>query len=448
MSYKSSSDFNGIVYSGDIKRASCLLDYINGKAQFYVENQYYTPFEQRAPKSGVLKKPFFDIDYKDSKTGGEQLHAPYIFYHQKADKYFRSFEICCAENKLTSVKRFFMLNPFGLVNDAGVPQKAPDNGKSLQSFKIPFTSISPYAESPDDQALAKWAFDMTEVLSILTHAYIFQVDLANEKYKSIIDNISFYKAFAEDINAYLSKKKIEQKVEIDEDMVAHYSEDISYIPDPDATSKLFPPVPAYFDEDTNDYEVLSTIQTFIKNFVDEAKKRKVQPRNYLEGARLSLFTNIIGKTNPTNKINLKQSRADDGTYTGRFTINSIINIVGEKATEEEIKKRSFAYTCIFTDDDTWTPIAKQEDLMAYYRQSISGDVYIKPSFKIGLFAQVSYGLFVDVSKLDVRIIPKKTYDNSGATAIAKARREARGKVDAIAAPINVSDFDNISIDED
>ena len=137
MSYKSSSrQFDGVVYASDIKPCDYLLDYINGKGQFYVENSYYPVVKYVYDEKN--KRPFVEDDFKTD--GGINVKTPRICF-KYGGNFQRYFSIVWNTNTASNNKQFFCLNAYmGWDEKNKKPLKLKPTDGKVRPFEIQISS--------------------------------------------------------------------------------------------------------------------------------------------------------------------------------------------------------------------------------------------------------------------------------------------------------------------
>jgi len=432
------TDFDGVVCAGNIEPSKCLIDYITGAGQFYVENPYYVQTSIRAGK----KTPFVDVEYSGKQGSGQAIHAPTIFYHHSNGQYYSPsrYNILWRTNELGASKVIRFKAPYGGVDEHGKPTKLQESKSKIRTVSIGVVSRSKFDVAVDDQSMAVITFHLTEVLSILSYAYSFYIDLADAKYKSCKDNISFYNLFIDDINSKLTSANITKaKVEIDEDAIRHFNEPIAYIQDPDCFEDIKPTIPAIKDDDS--YIPLWTLQRAINQFYVEARKNRIDASKYVAANRVNFMNKIALVNYAGNKAQLKTFKKDEDVDWKQFFIIKSDFTFLNTSNEEDREKCKGLCTSVF-GDDAFVPIGSEEEMMTYYNALLRGEIYLSFEYKISLFAKSAYGLHVKTAMFDCVKEQASVGTMSAATRLAKERREREKRTAAMSTVIAADNDDD------
>lgn len=461
MSYQTSSQkFGGIVFASDIEPAECMLDYINGKAQFYAENQHYVVMKSKS--AGQLKSAFSMNDYQPNQTS-KQVHSPQIYYKHTNGMYFRNFSIVWRQNTATDVKDFYVMSPFGGWSvEKKCAIKTDAKPGTTKKFNIPVFSSTLFEESIDDQKLAILGFHLNEVLVILMLAYIFNINLAADAYTKIHDNKTFYDTFINDINKALKEMKCPTTVEpIDEEFIEKYNMPVVNTPDPEAFGMdVKPNILAYKTGDEDEpYDVLPTLMYNVeKMYVSALRSKFAFAKHLTKTNAFDMLSKIIPLKIPQEKImyrayEAKAADSEETYWKHQFQVKGSFRIMNSDD-PEDIEKCKNLCTNYFNDETGWTPIDNEEYLMNYYRSTCTGDLYIGLEYVIGLFMKPSFGLIPRITKIDLtKSVKGEDYEDES-TKLALQRRQAQksgiaqsGRNNVIVSDDDLEQYDQISEDE-
>lgn len=426
-----STEFLGFICAGDIEPSKCLMDYITGHGQFYIENSYYV---QPSIRAGA-KRPFVDNDYLAKQGAGGQVHAPTIYYHHADGQYYSPsrYSILWKMNALSDGKTFKLQAPYGGIDEkTKKPIKLSTTESKIKTYSIGVFSRSPFSKSPEDAALSIITFHFNEVLSILAYAYIFEINLADAKYSACKDNVTFYKLYAADINAKLEAAGVKQRVKIDEESIKAFNNPVAYIQDPDCFEDIKPSVPAMLMDDT--YVPMMTLQRSINEFYMEARKSRVDASKYLSANKVNFMNKLALIKYESNKCMLKTyQKDDDPEWKQLFAVKSDFTFIN---TSDEAAAETCKGLCthVYGDKDEFEPLKNEEELMTYYNTTLRGEMYIVPEFKISLFAKSAYGLHIKTARFDCVRVQNTDSSLAAATRLAREKRERERIASTITMP--------------
>lgn len=438
------TEFLGFICAGDIEPSKCLMDYITGRGQFYIENSYYV---QPSIRAGA-KRPFIDNDYLAKQGAGMQVHSPTIYYHHSNGQYYSPSRYCILwkMNALADNKTFKMQAPYGGVDEkTKKPIKMSTGESKIKTYSIGIFSRSPFTKSPEDVSLSIITFHFTEVLSILAYAHIFDINLADAKYGECADNITFYTTFTNDINAKLEHCGVKQRVKIDEASIKAFNEPIAYIQDPDCFEDIKPSIPAIKDGDS--YVPMMTLQRSINEFYLEARKNRVDASKYVAANKVNFMNKLSLLKYESNKCMLKTyQKEDDPEWKQLFAIKSDFTFINTSDIASAETCRGLC-THVYGDSDEFEPLKSEEELMTYYNTTLRGEMYIVPEFKISLFAKSAYGLHIKTSRFDCVRVQNTDSSLAAATRLAREKRARERIATTIEAPVEEDDEPDITLSE-
>ena len=425
MAFKATTrQFDGVVYASDIKPCNCMIDYINGKGQFYVENEFYTPVKFTYDMKN--KRPFAEDEYKTD--AGVSIKTPKLLYNF-GGKFYRKFSIVWNVNAANSTKQLFCLNVYnGWDKDKKIPLKVNDGKGKIKIYEIPLTSMNDFDDSADDNALALLTFHLTEAFGILAYAYIFDINLAADKYKRCTDNHTLYANLAADINSKLDDIAA---IEIENDAVERYNDVPTYIKDPEDEDVTAMQVPAYYDGEK--YKPLHMLQNFIFDGLFTTSNRGPK---LIDGVaeklseRKANLLKLIGKKSAIGNRSMLRLSGKDGEERKLFTIKGQFKFLNCESKEDRDKCAGLCTTIFDRTKKIWVPIDSEEYLMKHYRQKLSGDVYMSFEFKLGTTGKGTFIMKPKFDMFDVKILPKESAGVSGATLRAMHRIDAEEKIEA------------------
>lgn len=388
------------VYSDSIIPAICLLDYINTKNRFYVENDFY-PIPKRPTKTvGKELKPFVDSIY--STADGRSIKLPDIYYRFDGDYYSKNYTILWSPDKRQRKSFFVRYYGKGEPNLTGKNKLFPLN----YVFSSTFSSED---ENPatEDESLAILSFHLTEVMTILLYAYIFDINLASDEFKGCTDNLTLYKLLEDAINDSLEKVGLERRFEINEEMVEKYNGPIYYTKDDDDENPKN--YPAYWDIANENIEKIHTLQTFIKKLFNHSsfakKGGKFQFNSYFNKEKAELLTLLKNKEHFNNKIG-KQIYFNKSTEkdVARFQIILKTNLVNRDVVHPGEGIEFFATKFFNQSTRSIEPLTNQTEYMQKLNMKrVEGNVYIRFAPKFSTFGKGSYGLNCDLINIDVTV---------------------------------------------
>lgn len=421
MSFKTTG-FKGIVYGSDIETSTCLIDYINGKGQFYIENTAYPLIKPGA------KKPFIDNDY--SSKYGTQVHSPSICY--KTDKETTSrFMILWGENKADFDKTVRVLYPYGGIDEkTGAPIKTASSDGKFKKLTIPLTDVEDPSRTIDNQKLNLLSFHLTEDLSYLAFGYCAGVDFAKKDFKDLTTNREYNHAFTDEFNNYLASKKCKYTLKyIDDDMISHYNDEIYYRDDKTVKGKVKPKVPhyKYMDGTEARYVRLETLLDKMKELADEIAENDGDIGKYFTGAKQELMSNLcfcqaLKNSNTLRTYTRTTEDGEEGETVENFQIKGTFSIKQYKV-DGPIDKLAGLCTQIY-DPATkhYKPIEAEEQLMEFYKSRINGLIYLELYFTIGMFKETTIGLNTRIAKMDVTKVVATSSGDDEAARLSEMRR--------------------------
>lgn len=417
------SDFKGIVYASDITPSEYILDYINGKGQFYVENSAYPLI-----KSGKLK-PFIDNDFKGQY--GTQIHMPMICYNAKG-QYTSRFTILWAENKAQTDKTVRVLHAFNGVDESGKPKLTGEQKGKFKKLSIPLTSVEAIKDSPDDRKIALLSFHLNEILIVLNVAYLFGIDLSNSDFKACTNNEEFYETLIGEINGYLQSKKCKSEMkDMESESLEHYNDDLYYRDDMKVRGKDKPKVPHYKEMDGEEvrYVRLTTFHDLFKQLCMDIEDNGGSVTGLVTGAKKEIIDAIyncpaLKNPNTLRAYERKMEKEDEAPETAEnFQIKGTFSI--QQYEPETIDKLAGLCTQTYNPSTKkWKPIDKEEILMDMYKSRIHGLIYLELSYSFGIFKQMSIGLNTRVAKIDVEKITVVSAGDDEATKLSELRRRS------------------------
>lgn len=418
------SGFSGIVYASDLTTSTFLMNYINGKGQFYVENSAYP-----VVKPGQ-KKPFIDNDFK-SKFG-VQIHTPSI-YVNGGGQYTTRFNILLMENKANARKVLRVLYAFGGIDEkTGLPVETGKTEGKFKKLSIPLTDVEQPDKAPDDVQLARLSFHLTETLMILLVAYIFGIDLASSDFKACTNNAELYETLISEINAYLEAKKCKCRMKnMDEEMLAHYNENLYYNEDSTVPGKVKPKVPyyKYVDGEEVRYERLTTLHDLLKDLANDISKNKSSIGKLFTGAKQEIIDNLCFcsalKNSNTLRVYERKENEDDeeGEMIENFQVKGTFSIKQYDVAGPVDKLASLCTRMYNPKTKGWDPIESEKQLMDLYKSRIEGLVYIELFYSFGMFKEVSIGLNTRIAKMDVSKVVATSNNDDEATKLSEMRRK-------------------------
>lgn len=394
MSFKSTpTQMKSIIFASQIKTSDFILDYLNGKGQFYVQNKYFPISSIPADK----KTSFEDIEFSDKKTKSICYHVPSIFYNYQGT-YNNRFVICWGDP--VNNNEWWIGNPYqgyDLTNKKPVSIINDWKTSKIKSINIPITRsiLTDY-----DQELVKLSFHLNEAFSILLFASIFKIDLAN--YSKCSNNTEFYKEFIDDINKILKSLKFSVLIPyLSSESIDNYNKLIYTIKDvANSDSKT---VYCYAYKSGDRYYTIDTLRSLFSSCV---KNRE----------NIQEFSNLVS-------YNPKMSKAIDILKTpGEILKNKFSYQVYEKLNTDgtkEIKlstKLAAEFTLLnpilsitdrvssmcsqFAKGSNFVPVNSEEILMKYYHKKVTGLIFFSLSYIFGAYTVPTIGLGFKVSRFD------------------------------------------------
>ena len=411
--------FGGVVFSSDLKSADCILDYINGKGQFYIENEYYPVVKTAIQK----KKPFADIEF--AKGTNKTIHCPTVYYHVGGERYSRYFTIDWTSSSRTVVKEVYVNAPFDSWDDAAKKPKVLPPLKDTEFSRksvIPMISTTPFEESAEDINLSRTTFLLNEAFVVLTYAYMFDIDLASEDYKDCDNNVDFLSTFIDEINDKLKSAKSPVLVDqIDEKHIAKYDEPIPWCPDPMDISSMPQLVLCYSIEP---FEELQTLHYVMADFYKKSMIKRFAPDRYLSKKNaVDIMKGICTMKYPQNKIMYKSrppTDPDQQEIQFNFQVKGLAVIGNPNYSKFNDAKSLF--TQYFATTGRWEPITTDDYLAEYYKSRVRGDIHLGLEFKLGIYTKSSFGLVAKIAKIDVKKVIRESVLIDDATRLALARR--------------------------
>ena len=435
------TDFKGIVYASEITPSEFILDYINGKGQFYIENSSYPLLKNS------LKRPFVTQDFK-SKFG-IQIHSPMICFNDRGN-YTTRFTILWTKNEAAVDKTVRVLYPYGGVDETTKsPIVTPKVEGKFKKLSIPLTSMSEITTATDDQNLALLSFHLTEAFMITIISYLFDINLANASYKALKTNDEFYAQFISDMNGYLKSKKSKKLIEnINDESISHMNSVLYYRDDTTVKQKVKPKVPYYKELDGEEvrYIRMETLIDKLKELALELNDEGVEISKYFSGPKAEMIQNItycqaLKNSNTMRTYVHKENEDDDGVILENFQIKGLFNIKQYKS--ESVDKMAGLSTQVFDElSHKWRPIDDEHLLMDLYKSRVAGLIYLEIYFTFGMFKDVSIGLNTRVVKLDVTKVANTGVSDDAATALSELRRRYNGT------PSSGSDIEDDEISRD
>lgn len=441
-----SGAFEGVVYAGDIKPATCMLDYVRGTASFYIENTYYPVAS--AKREEADKKLYVYQNDKATGKPSQRMNAPVIFYHH-GDSYYRDYQVYWGDNINTYAlytKPMSIMNPYGAIDANGKPKKTEDDGKKkIRSFGIQISSLEKFEGSSSDKALSQITFHISELHSILLYAHIFKLDLSAPQYQKITTNTDFYKTVVEDMNKYLEENGISVRIKLTKEMldaIEKYNEPIVYAPDPDSDEEMRASIPVY--EEDGVILALPTFQSMIKTFKADLRKARVDPKTFLEEPELSKFNKFSISVSVSNRFMLTKyaPKSDPINIRDIFKIKADFNVPGKACPPEKVIEWRSLFTQL-SDGENHHAITEDE-LMALYRKRGQGHLFFKFELNLGVYIKPAYSLTATVTVINFTAVEKSSVSTSD-KAFDLIRRS---KVSASTAPRTVEAEDRKSDDID
>lgn len=392
MSFKTTpTQMKSIIFASQIKTSDFILDYLNGKGEFYIQNKYFPISSIPADK----KTSFEDIDF-NSPNNGCCYHAPSIFYNYQGT-YNNRFVIGWGDPTIEN--EWWIGNPFkGYDLTIKKPVSIIEWGTSkIKTINIPITRsvLTDY-----DQELIKLSFHLNEAFSILLFASIFKIDLA--KYSSFTNNSDFYKQFIDDINEILKKLKFTELIQyISTESLDNYNKLIYTIKDPMSSESKT----AYGYKSGDSYLVIDTIRGVFNECVTNKK-------NITSLSNLTSFNpkmkDIIDKLKSPGE--LLKNKFSYQVYEKRNPTDgtSEFKLSTKLAADFTLLNPSLSITdkcsvmCSqYARGDNFVPVNSEDLLMKYYHKKVTGLIFFSLSFTFGMYKIPSIGLGFKVSRFDL-----------------------------------------------
>lgn len=392
-----------ILYSANLHRPACLLEYLNGNNEIYVENAYYPLVPSKDDK-----KPFESNEY-------DKNPQPPTIYFNNAGRWVSNFDLDWGTSAEPMVYRFG--HPFKAIDEKSKKPVPIDTSKGkLVRVSIP---LSTNVKSPSSVSLVDFTHDMTQVLDLLIYAYGFDIDLASDTYKAIHDNVSLIKQFTQDIHDSLAEKGFDVEFKLGQEELQDIADQssITYVNATKIrTSGLDSKhtVPAVkVGERFRMYNTIHRIIYLALQRCDDDWYRSYPTRR---SEILAATSGTIASTN--NSTVLKHVTTSKGKVYDLYQTNGKFALAGDKC--EDIGRISGLLTKYF-DGSTYSIIGSQSLVLDLYDKAVSGDVFLKFNFMISGLGE-RY-LITTVSKYDLTIMQSINNNDAEAERLASMRRK-------------------------
>lgn len=394
------------IYSSELVIPKCILDYINGKNQIYVENSYYNLTREK-------KQAFKDIEYDSYKQ------SPRIY--QKVGDAYVPCEIIWGFPAKT--KSYYLFHPYSPINDL--------KGKIVKAG-IPISSKD---EDDSNIKLIEFSHRLCMVFDLLVFAYVFNINLASDKYKIIDNNLTLIQMLLKDVESSLKEHGCDVKASFE--LTDDEKDDIKFI-DEDvplyASGKYFPGldtnITAPFRLIDKNLVQLKTIKSIIRG------RLILNPRWPIKygGQTDAIVQTIISSTETQNSIikNYSTKTEDDliefisYKVNGKFSIPTPIN--------DNADSMKNLLTSRFNEDTSMFEIVKNKnDLASIFDKSMNGIIFIKPTFTMPKGKKY---LMANISKFDLSVKGGVSQSDKDALEIVMSRRKVETGAD-----YDLTDFD-------
>lgn len=418
-----------ILYSANLHRPDCLLDYINGNNEIYVENSYYN----LTPRKGD-EKVFESYEYKENPQ-------PPTIYFNNGGRWVSNFEVDWGTPTEPMVYRIG--HPFNAIDEkTKKPLPISTSRAKIVRVSIPLSSN---VASPSSVNLVNFTHDMTQVLDLLIYAYGFGINLASETYKAIHDNVSMIKQFTTDIHESLAEKGFSVEFKLGEDALADVANKstVIYV---NATkvrgslldTKHIVPVVKVGER----LRLFNTIHRIIHLALQKCEDEWYSgyPKRRME--ILSAITRSPASAN--NSAILKHIVTSSNKVYDIYQTNGKFSLTGDLC--EDVGRISGLLTKYF-DGTSYSIIKSQETLFDIYDKAVNGDVFLKFGFMISSTGE-RY-LTTTVSKYDLTVIQSVNSSDAEAERLATMRRKEQPLI-AIADeddPNNALELSDITSDD-
>ena len=393
--YKQSSQtqMKSIIFASEIKTSEFILDYLNGKGQFYIQNKYFPISSIPADK----KTSFEDVEFSDPKKNSTCYHVPSIYYNYQGT-YSNRFVIGWGDP--VNDNEWWIGNPYqgyDLINKK--PVSIIDDWKTskIKTINIPITRsiLTNY-----DQELVKLSFHLNEVFSILMFASIFKIDLA--KYSKCSNNTEFYKEFIDDINKILKSLKFSVLIPyLSSESIDNYNKLIYTIKDEANSGSKTVYCYAYKSEDY--YYPIDTLRSLFNSCVKD--------RN-----NLPVISNLVSFNPKMNKIiDILKTPGEILKNKFSYQVYEKINTDGTKEIKLSTKlaadftllnpklsitDKASSMCSQFAQGNNFVPVNSEEILMKYYHKKVTGLIFFSLSYIFGAYTVPTIGLGFKVSRFD------------------------------------------------
>lgn len=462
MSYTTSTAArDAIVFSSDIETSEKLIDYINGKARFYVENNYF-PLAKPWVKPNTKHEVFVTNDFTTAQ--GRQITGPCVFVRTDDGK-FKSFLIDWAENKRGSDKTYSFSAPFNGWDEATKsPTLMPVDSKQSM-LKINIKIADNHGDASDENAkLKRLSQHLTQCLSLLLVCHCFKIDLKQPKYLDA-DNKTLFKNIVDDMNTVIDAGPKPANLEmphveyVPDEVIDAITKDegIYYVPDPTSPETLPPSVPTLKTESegVETYEPMKDLfnqwRTFNMYQITRMGVHLYPIWKYLSsdvcsdtsrGQPAKIANALMQIASVGNKAAIFCRRVvsegtDEVTWTSRFKVHSRF-IVKVGASKIDFKCTHY-YGQVNQTRNDWITMTNQEYLMPYYMKTTEGDLYYRISPQLSCFAKSSFGYQFEVARMDLDIVEFANVDDGTQDRAEARRREKMESVDSYQTMIGEGD---------
>lgn len=391
-----------ILYSADLKRPNCLLDYINGNNEIYVENWHYSLTK---PRDG--KKPFENNEYANNPQ------PPTIYYH-KDGNFDPKVEIIWG-SRITS-KLYRISHPFKGIDDKGKPI-VPDVSKSkIGKVSLPITSVD-RENTAENVNLVNFSFDLTQVLDILTYSYGFGIDLASPEYRSITNNVDLVQKFVNDVKSSLHSHGFDCEYTLSTQEVNDLSE-TGPIPYMNASTirslglDVKHTVPVVLGEKRRAFTTIHSILYGMLMTVDDDWFLKYPERQSV------ILQKVSGiRAEVSNSACLKHCTTSKGKIYDLFQINGKFIVPGDKC--DDIERLNGLLTKKYVS--RYISLRSAAEVCELYDKTVNGDVYLK--FGYMLSENGERYLSATVSKYDFTPVQTTSSSDDEAERLAALRHK-------------------------
>lgn len=441
------------VVADKIKLGKCLMEYLNGKGMFYVENDCYIP-----PEVGSMKDkgvPFVTVTY--TREGRNKYRTPYIFMHN-GSRYVKSYKICWNSSTFTTIKMFriYSFNKFSDIHPDTDPKLILSNNVTFNSNPIKDPSNpGKYIRTIEDINITKLSFHLSEVYAFLFYLHLFDFKLSD--FGKCSTNIEMYKLLESKINEYLVTKGVANTFVVDEESIEHFNDEIVY----EKNGQEY--VPCILTSTTSaDGETLETtsLETLHYSFTKFIGDKKIKANKLFSGEKLKIFTALTPKKFVTNKVMIrtfemkkKEGEEDAPTKIGVSTsLTSKINFINNvKYTAAELERSLWKATTSF-DGVSFTPLTPTSPAINTLTSGneVYGDIYFRFDTVLTTFGQSSWTISADVVAINLHKVERKpTAVNDFAVERAMEMKKYVANTLSLSTPnedeeVPIGDYDDVS----